>query len=376
MKHIIYISLGSNMGERLAYLQKAVGAVSQHIGTVTAVSPVYETPSWGFDAPAFLNACIGVNTSYTAFEVIEKLLAIEAQLGRVRTGEQGYKSRPIDLDILFYDDKVITASTLQIPHPQLAKRKFVLQPLSDIAPTLQHPIYKQTVNEMLSQTPDSAELHITDMKISLTGKKSPFDTYNYIAIEGNIGAGKTTLATKISEDFNAKLILERFADNPFLPKFYGNPKRYGFTLEMSFLTERFQQMSGHLAQLDLFRQHVVSDYDIFKSLIFSSITLTDDEFALYRKLFYILYNQIIKPELYVYLYQNTDRLIANIQKRGRDFEKNISKDYLRQINEAYLQYIQKNDAVHSLIIDVTEMDFVENEADYDEIIKRINEGKG
>lgn len=210
-------------------------------------------------------------------------------------------------------------------------------------------------------------------QLSFPAQKSPFLNYKYIAIEGNIGSGKTTLATKIAEDFNAKLILEQFSDNPFLPKFYENPKQYGFTLEMSFLTERYQQMREQLAQTDLFKEFVVSDYDIFKSLIFSKVTLTDDEFMLYRKLFYILYSQIIKPDLYVFLYQNTDRLIENIKKRGREYEQNISPDYLKKIHYGYLDFIQKNTAINSLIIDVTDLDFVQHYTHYEFIIEKIRE---
>ncbi|SQA94885.1 Deoxyguanosine kinase [Capnocytophaga ochracea] len=142
---------------------------------------------------------------------------------------------------------------------------------------------------------------------------------------------------------------------------------------MSFLTERYQQMCEQLAQMDLFKEFVVSDYDIFKSLIFSKVTLTDDEFVLYRKLFYILYSQIIKPDLYVFLYQNTDRLIENIKKRGRTYEQNISPDYLKKIHYGYLDFIQKNTAMNSLIIDVTDLDFVKHYTHYEYIIEKIRE---
>src|SRR5690606_29604657 len=142
-----------------------------------------------------------------------------------------------------------------------------------------------------------------------------FSKYNFIAIEGNIGAGKTSLATQIAHDFTAKMILERFADKPFLAKVYEEPKRYAITLELSSLADRYQQITDDLSQLDLFKDFIISDYDVFKSLIFSKITLQEDEFNLYRKLFYLMYKDIAKPELYVYLYQNTARLQENIKKR-------------------------------------------------------------
>ncbi len=191
-----------------------------------------------------------------------------------------------------------------------------------------------------------------------------FSKYNYIAIEGDIGAGKTSLANKIGHDYNAKLILERFADNPFLPKFYEDASRYAFPLEMSFLADRYQQISDDLSQLDLFKDFIVSDYDVFKSLIFSKITLQEDEFKLYRKLFYLMYKEIAKPDLYVYLYQNTERLQENIKKRGRDYEQNIENDYLEKINAGYLEFLKSQSDFNVKIIDISDKDFIENRLDY------------
>ena len=333
MNHDVYISLGSNLGNRKAYLQQAIEGIATRVGTIVDIAPIYETPSWGFSGEAFLNTCLLCRTFLSAEQVLMQLLQIEQELGRERMPHsKGYQSRTIDLDILFYDDEVIHTDVLTVPHPLLHQRKFVLKPLANIDDLKIHPVLKKTVAELLRTTNDTSPVQRLSDQLSFPAQKSPFLNYKYIAIEGNIGSGKTTLATKIAEDFNAKLILEQFSDNPFLPKFYENPKQYGFTLEMSFLTERYQQMREQLAQTDLFKEFVVSDYDIFKSLIFSKVTLTDDEFVLYRKLFYILYSQIIKPDLYVFLYQNTDRLIENIKKRGREYEQNISPDYLKKIH--------------------------------------------
>jgi deoxyadenosine/deoxycytidine kinase len=194
-------------------------------------------------------------------------------------------------------------------------------------------------------------------------KQYHFSDFNYIAIEGNIGAGKTSLATKIANDFNAKLILERFADNPFLPKFYQEPKRYAFTLEMSFLADRYQQISDDLSQLDLFKDFIVSDYDIYKSLIFSKITLPEDEFKLYRRLFYLMYKDIAKPERYIYLHQSTERLQENIKRRGRDYEQNIDSHYLEKINTGYLEFLKNQTELKVKIIDISGRDFIDNRDD-------------
>jgi len=188
--------------------------------------------------------------------------------------------------------------------------------------------------------------------------------YNYIAIEGNIGAGKTSLATKISEEYNAKIILEQFADNPFLPKFYENQVQYAFPLELSFLASRYHQLKDELSKQDLFKSFTISDYFINKTLIFAQKTLQADEFALFTKLFNIINTTLPKPDLLVYLYLNIDNLKRNIVKRGRSYELNMEKDYLAKIQTGYLNFIKSQQNMRILIIDTNHIDFVNNKNDY------------
>ncbi len=195
--------------------------------------------------------------------------------------------------------------------------------------------------------------------------------YHFITIEGNIGAGKTSLAMKLAEDFNAKLILEQFEDNSFLPKFYKDPDRFAFPLELSFLAERYQQLKDTLGVRDLFKSFTVSDYFINKSLIFSRKTLSQDEFKLYHRLFNIINQSLTKPELLVYLYASVERLQANIKKRGRNYEQDIKDQYLEQIQESYFDFIKQQQNMRILIIDTNELDFVNNKADYDYICSLI-----
>jgi len=188
--------------------------------------------------------------------------------------------------------------------------------------------------------------------------------YNYIVIEGNIGAGKTTLATMIAGEYNAKLILERFADNPFLPKFYNDPARYSFPLELSFLADRYRQLKEELVEQDLFRSFTVADYYFMKSLVFSSKTLEHDEFSLYRQIFYIIYSSLPKPDLYVYLHVPPERLLKNIALRGREYEKSITAEYLTGIQESYFNFFRQNPENRYLVLDVSDIDFVANHDDY------------
>jgi len=195
--------------------------------------------------------------------------------------------------------------------------------------------------------------------------------YNYVVIEGNIGAGKTTLASRISEQFNARLILERFADNPFLPKFYDDPEKYSFPLELSFLADRYKQLKEELMEQDLFRSFTIADYYFMKSLVFAASTLTGDEYNLYRQIFYIIYGSLPKPDIYVYLHLRPDRLIHNIEKRGRNYEKSITADYLQKIQDNYFSFFKQNPENKYLIIDINDIDFVENESHYIRIIDTI-----
>jgi 2-amino-4-hydroxy-6-hydroxymethyldihydropteridine diphosphokinase len=369
--HRLYLSLGSNQNNRFEMLQKASQLVFKEIGTVNAISNIYETPALGFIGDDFLNLCMDVLTFFDVNEVLYRLLQIEKDLGRERDNKKGYSSRSIDIDILFYDELVIASKNLSLPHPRLQDRLFVLKPLSELNSDLIHPVLQKSIKELKILCDDSSSLKIYPQKLTLPSYKIDLSSYNYIAIEGNIGAGKTTLASMMSADFNARLILERFADNPFLPKFYEDPKRFAFTLEMSFLADRYQRISDDLSQLDLFSDFIVSDYDIYKSLIFSKITLEPDEFKLYRTLFKLMYKDIAVPDLYIYLYQSSEQLKSNIKKRGRDYEQQIELEYLEKINLGYLEFLKSQKEMRVKIIDITSRDFVSNRSDYIWLLNQI-----
>jgi len=366
-----YLSLGSNLGNKLDNLQDAVNLIAHKIGRVSKVSSVYKTKSWGFKSDDFYNICIEVSTNLNPENLLDRVLKIEIELGRTREASDDYKARIIDIDVLLFDDDIIFYNDLKVPHPRMLERKFVLVPLTEIAPNVKHPIVKKTTLMCLHNCDDNTEIEETGLQIKRP--VSLVEKYNYIAIEGNIGAGKTTLSKMIGDDFNAKLVLERFADNPFLPKYYADMERYAFPLEMSFLADRYQQLSDDLAQFDLFKNFIVSDYYIFKSLIFAQVSLPKEEYVLYRRMFDIMYKEIAKPDLYIYLYQNTDRLLENIKKRGRDYEQNIAQEYLEKIHQGYSNFIKTEQNLNTLIIDVSEYDFLNSNNDYAAIIKLIND---
>lgn len=190
--------------------------------------------------------------------------------------------------------------------------------------------------------------------------------YSHIAIEGNIGSGKTTLATMLANDIDARLVLEQFADNPFLPKFYSDPEKHAFPLELFFMAERYHQLKN-LKEQDLFKPQIVSDYFFVKSKLFAQNNLKKDEMQLFNRLFDIMLSSLSKPDLLVYLYSDVERLQQNIKNRGRDFEQNISDEYLQNIQDKYLDFLRKQSDFPVLLLDVTNVDFVADKNIYDKI---------
>ncbi|HLO38494.1 MAG TPA: deoxynucleoside kinase [Lacibacter sp.] len=195
--------------------------------------------------------------------------------------------------------------------------------------------------------------------------------YHFVTIEGNIGAGKTTLAHMLSKHYNARLILEEFADNPFLPKFYENPKQFAFPLELFFMAERYKQLKDLLHTQDMFNSITISDYLFTKCLLFAKVNLPADEFRLYQSLFDIIHQQLIQPEILIYLHSPVSRLQQNIRKRNRSYEQQIADDYLFSIQETYTQYIKQHN-VKTLFVDASNADFLSNNAHLQVIIDALD----
>lgn len=194
----------------------------------------------------------------------------------------------------------------------------------------------------------------------------------YIVIEGNIGAGKTTLCQRLTRQFDCRLILEQFADNPFLPFFYENPERYAFPVELFFMTERHKQLQQDLSQQSLFQQTILADYYFVKTLLFARSNLNPEEFRLFQRLFKILNANLPKPDLLVYIHRPVDILLKNIQHRGRSYEQNMDPDYLLRIQNAYFDYFKTLDGIPIVIIDAGDMNFLQNDAHYQLFLETIH----
>jgi deoxyguanosine kinase len=194
--------------------------------------------------------------------------------------------------------------------------------------------------------------------------------YHFITIEGNIGAGKTTLAHLLSKHYNARLVLEEFADNPFLSKFYENPKQYAFPVELFFMAERYKQLKDLLQTKDLFQSVTIADYLFTKCLLFSKVNLSDEEFRLYQRIYDIMHGQMQEPDILIYLHAPVNKLQENIKKRNRPYEQNISDEYLFSIQETYTSYIKQHPFT-TLFVDVSNADFLGNELHIQTIIDAL-----
>lgn len=362
-------SLGSNLGDRKTLLQKAIYLLVERLGTIEKISAVYQTPAWGFEGADFFNCCLSLSTSKDPEFIMDTIEAVEAQLGRVRYQDDNYHSRTIDIDLLFLDQLILNTERLVLPHPHLHKRKFVLEPLMDLTDDLIHPILKEDIKTLFDNCEDDSKLTKMDVQLH----KAPQLNYGgirHLVIEGNIGAGKTSLARKLAQDFNAKLIEEAFQDNPFLELFYKDPKKYAYELEVAFLEDRYQQYHEHIHPHREEDGLLISDYDLKKSLIFASITLDQEDYFKYQSLFELKHQQLRAADIYLYLDQPTERLMKNIAKRGRPYEQTIKAGYLEQIANAYQDFF-KNSSHPILKVDASQMDFLNSEEDYNELLRKL-----
>jgi len=195
--------------------------------------------------------------------------------------------------------------------------------------------------------------------------------YNFITIDGNTGAGKTTLANMFAEEFKGNLILEQFVDNPFLAAFYAEPDKFAFQTEMYFLVDRYQQLKESIRQMDIYESLNISDYIFTKSLLYAKANLNDQEFQLFERIFNMFFNDLPEPELFIYVHSTADRLVQNIQKRGRGFEQVVRKSYLQSVEDIYFDYFKKNNHLRILIIPSDDLDIVEDESHYAKIKEAV-----
>lgn len=320
--NVVFLGLGGNMGDREAYLERTRAALEKECGVIIMTSKIYETAAWGSNSDKkYLNQVIKLHTHLSAQALLKKTLAIEKKLGRIRTYDRN-ASRTVDIDLLFYNDIILRVSDLELPHPRIHLRKFVLIPFCDIAPDFVHPALKKSMRSILKSCSDTLEV-------------TPFvprKKLKYICIEGNIGSGKSTLAKALSKKLKAKLILETFEDNTLLALFYKNPSRYAVPLEYSFLIQRFEQL---ILAHGKDEKPIVSDFNFHKCLWFAKVNLPGYEFRLFKKHFTAMSELLPEADLLIHLSTSTKNLKQNIATRGRGYESGISNTYLRSLSAEY-----------------------------------------
>ena len=337
--NVAFLSLGGNLNRRLEIIKAATEAIDQNCGALLGRSSIYETEAWGSDSQKkYLNRVVKIKTNLSCEALLKKIAIIEKKAGRKRKGSQ-YSDRVLDIDILFFNDKIIRTSDLTVPHPRLHLRKFVLVPLVEIEKTLVHPTLKKTVGSLLKTCTDTLNVYIF--------KEVQFP--RYVCIEGNIGSGKSTLALAIHKKWKAAILPEVFEDNGLLPLFYQNPKTYAFSLEYGFLMNRFQEINNLLKSNE---SKIISDYSFYKCLYFAKVNLPAKEFSIFKKHFKTLLKLLPKPDLIVYLNTNTDLLLANIKKRNRPYEKSMKASYLSLIGQQYKLGFKELKKVKKLVIPV------------------------
>lgn len=331
------LCLGSNLGFRIAQLELAKTQIESRIGLIIKQSAYYETAPWGSKSKFnHINQCVILETKLSASTLLKQLLKIEASLGRIRGAEKN-ADRLMDIDILFFNHDIFQTKELELPHPRLHLRRFVLKPLLDVCPNWKHPILNKTIKTLYKSCKD---------KLSVVAiKPKPI----FICIEGNIGSGKSTLASALAKQLNAQFLPEQFEKNAFLPLFYKDKQTFGFPLEYSFLIQRFQQLHDYFLNA---KALTISDYSIYKCLLFAKLNLPKKEYAFFAKHFDAILKQVPQPDVIVLLQTSTQHLKANIKNRGRVYEKNIASDYLDSISSMYKKDLKKVFKGNCLTIDV------------------------
>lgn len=363
------LAFGSNVGNRRDFLQKALREIEKAVAvTVTAVSCLYETEPWGeTDQSPFLNQVVALRTTLSPEELFELCQAVELRVGR--RGSYRWGPREIDIDLLVYGDLTLNTDILIVPHPRLSERRFVLAPLAEICPDIMIPGTGKTAAQLLADCRDTSAVSLYREKEDPV-KESAGNTATYIAIEGVIGAGKTSMAKLLSEELNAKLIIEEPETNPYLEDFYRDPRRYAFQAQLFFLISRYRQLLD-LPQQDLFHPYMIADFIFSKDKIFAYMNLEKRDLVLYERISTLMETELPKPDLVIYLQSSTEKLLGHIRKRNRKYEKHMSSDYIKRLNDAYNEFFFRYAETPLLVINTSEIDFVGNRAVLEDLMKQI-----
>ncbi|VAW79600.1 2-amino-4-hydroxy-6-hydroxymethyldihydropteridinepyrophosphokinase [hydrothermal vent metagenome] len=370
---IAYIGLGSNLDNPQAQVNRALTELDNLQGCrLCQASSLYASPPMGpADQPDYINAVAEIGTQLTAESLLEQLQILEAKHDRKPTHRWG--PRTLDLDLLLYGDAVIETHQLSVPHPGVSKRPFVLYPLAELNSRLMVPGAGR-VESLLLDCPRASLMKIfgpTNARYSRgQGIGLKMENPGFIVVEGPIGVGKTSLAKRLAETFGSELLLEGAADNPFLERFYRNPRAAAMQTQLFFLLQRTQQMQ-ELRQSDMFEPVRVSDFLMDKDALFAELTLDREELKLYQQVYSHLTTDMPKPDLVVYLQAPVDVLLKRIGKRGVAYERSMEPAYLRSLCDAYTRFFHYYDEAPLLIVNAAEINLVDSDSDYESLLEQM-----
>jgi deoxyguanosine kinase len=367
-----WLALGSNVGDRPAHLRRALEALRAIAGETFRVSRIYETDPVGpGPQDPYLNLCVRLTTSLNPRQLLEFCKETEVRLGRQPRGR--WEPREIDIDILAYEGVKRNEGDLNLPHPGVAERQFVLVPLADIDAEAVLPGFRESVARLLQRCRETqGDAGAREYRLVPQGPTNALpERLRYVAVEGVIGAGKTTLVRLLGERLGAQTLFEEFENNPFLADFYRDRNRFAFQTQIFFLLSRFRQIQEYFQQQDLFRPQVVSDYMFAKDRIFATQNLDENEMGLYQRLSSLMDRQIPRPDYVVYLQADTPVLMDRIRRRDRDYERNMDEAYIESLNQAYNAYFHYYDASPLLIVNTNHIDFVRREDDLNLLVDQI-----
>ncbi len=367
----VFVALGSNIGDREDFLRQALRALQSVAESPLQASRIYETPPMGPGPQApYLNQCVAFISRLTPRELMTYCRDTEKRLGRqVR---ERWAPREIDLDILLFGDLEIAEADLQIPHPGLTQRQFVLVPLAELDDQLAIPGTKRTVAECLEGI--MAEQGRQDIRPFGGEAKAPAkapDSLRYLCVEGVIGAGKSTLVKLLGQRLGIPALYEDFENNPFLSGFYQDKQRYAFQTQIFFLLSRHRQIRENFEQQNLFAGQIISDYMFAKDKIFAALNLDENELALYEKMWSLLEKDTARPDFVIYLQADTKTLMQRIKQRDRAYERNMSEAYIETLNQTYNAYFHHYKSSPLLIVNTNRIDFVKSPADLELLEREI-----